>query len=82
MTQKESILEAFRRNGNQMTLGYMLQFPWGYKAASRMSDLRKQGYIIKCEEQARPSDNIYTLYEIEDNGQMVIAGCEEPCNEC
>ncbi len=67
MTQKETILEAFRKNGNNLTLGYVLQFPWGYKFASRCADLRKEGYRIICEEKEKASDNLYRLVPPEGN---------------
>jgi hypothetical protein len=71
MTQKEIILKAFKDNGNHLTLGYVLTFPWGYKFASRCADLRKDGYVIVCEEKPRPSDNVYRLIEVDKTGQLI-----------
>lgn len=61
MTNTEQILWAFQKNGYKMTLGYMLGFSWGYKASSRIADLRKQGYQIVCRKAAKPSDNLYVM---------------------
>lgn len=70
MTRHEQIVDAFRRNGNHMTLGEMLQFPWGYKAASRMSELRRMGYHFVCEKKDKASDNLYRLLTTDENGQF------------
>jgi hypothetical protein len=69
MTNTEQILWAFQRNGYKMTLGYMLQHPWGYKAASRMADLRKKGYQIVCHKAENPSDNLYVMTHFDKQGQ-------------
>lgn len=75
MTQKEIILKLFRQNGNVLTLGQLLSHPSGvgYKCTSRFSDLRKDGYVITCEEKPNASDNIYRLVEVEESGQLRIA---------
>lgn len=74
MTQKETILKAFHDNGRELTLGYVLTFPWGYKFASRCADLRKDGHMIVCETKPKPSDNIYRLLaEPEESGQIRMA---------
>lgn len=61
MTQRQIILKAFHENGNKLTLGYVLQFPWGYKFASRCADLRKEKYVITCTPGKTASENTYTL---------------------
>ena len=74
MNQKELILREFRKNGNVLTLGYVLQFPFGYKFASRCADLRKEGYVITCTESPiKASDNRYQLFDQEENGQLRLA---------
>ncbi len=69
MTQKEIILEAFQRFGYKLTLGQVLQYPWGYKFASRCADLRKEGYKIDCIRGDKPSDNTYVLQYTDPTGQ-------------
>jgi hypothetical protein len=69
MTQVESIIDLFRRNGYRLTLGKLLQYPFGYKSTSRFSDLRKMGYVINCHKGRRPSENVYEMIEPESNGQ-------------
>lgn len=70
MNQTDVILMAFQKNGYKMTLGYMLKFPWGYKAATRMSDLRAMGYKIDCIKAENPSDNLYVMtYFDKETGQ-------------
>ena len=63
MTQKESLLELFRENGNRLTLGEILKHPYGYEARARFTELRKQGYVINFERGKTPSENLYTLIE-------------------
>lgn len=61
MTHRESILAAFRENGNWMTLGYILRHPWGYEFRARVTELRRQGYKIECIKAKTPSENVYRL---------------------
>ena len=70
MTQCELIIDLFRRNGNRLTLGKLLQYPFGYKSTSRFSDLRKMGYVITLHKGRTPSENEYELFEPEADGQM------------
>jgi hypothetical protein len=63
MTHKELILEAFHRSGGSMSLGFILQHPWGYEFRARVTELRRQGFVIVCEKAKRPSDNVYRLLE-------------------
>lgn len=69
MTQKEIILEAFQRYGYKLTLGQVLQHPWGYKFASRCADLRKDGHRIDCIIGKTPSENTYVLTHFDKTGQ-------------
>lgn len=63
MTQKQTILKAFHDNQNVLTLGHVLQYPWGYKFASRCADLRKDGFNILCRQGKTASENTYLLME-------------------
>lgn len=72
-TQKQRILYLFSENNNVLTLGQLLQYPFGYKATSRFSDLRKEGYVITCEKGRTPSQNVYRLVAPEANGQLRLA---------
>lgn len=71
MTAHQKILDLFMTNGNKLTLGYLLGFPFGYKAVSRFSELRDKGYNIICQQDKKnPSNNLYTLIPPEPSGQM------------
>lgn len=73
MTRNEALLHLFRSNGNRLTLGQMLSYGTliGSKYSSRVSDLRKQGFDILCEEcRDRPTENVYTLVEFKVDGQQ------------
>lgn len=72
MTQVETILQAFKMNDYKLTLGYALNYPWGYKLTSRLSDLRKEGYRIDFKKGRIPSENSWTLHVPETNGQGVM----------
>ena len=61
MTQHELILDAFKRNGGRMTLGYILSHPWGYEFRARATELRRNGHKIILTRGKRPSDNLYEL---------------------
>ena len=63
MTQKEALLQLFRDNNNRLTLGQILQYPFGYEARARFTELRKLGFIITFERGASPSQNVYRLIE-------------------
>lgn len=70
MTQKQRLIEIFRLNGFQMTLGKLLQYPEGYKCTSRFSELRDDGYNIQCVKGKRPTENLYIMQPPEKSGQM------------
>lgn len=72
MTQVETILLAFRMNNYKLTLGYCLQYKWGYKFCSRLSDLRKMGMRVDFKKGCTPSENSWTLHVPETNGQGVM----------
>lgn len=72
-SQKEEIIEAFKRNHFRMQLGHILKFPWGYEARARFSELRQEGYTITCEKAKKPSDNLYILIPPDKNGQTSFA---------
>lgn len=73
MTQKELLLDLFRRNGNRLTLGEILKYPYGYEARARFTELRRAGYRISFVRGATPSANAYHLFEPEPNGQLRLA---------
>lgn len=76
MTQCEQIIEFLKQRGGRATLGELLdggQFTFAHKLTARLSDLRKQGYVIKCTIGENPSKNLYTLegqLKTEPNGQI------------
>ena len=70
MFQKEELLELFRLHGNKLYLGEILQTRIGYEWRARATELRKLGYVIALERGARPSENIYRLYEPDAAGQL------------
>jgi hypothetical protein len=72
MTQTDQLKEMFRLNGYRLTLGYLLSHPSGigYKSVSRMADLRKKGWHIIFTKGKTPSDNTYTAFTPQTDGQM------------
>lgn len=62
-TQKEHLLRLFSENGNQLTLGMILNTPLAAEYRARFSELRKEGYEIICiPSKEKKSDNLYTLF--------------------
>jgi hypothetical protein len=61
MSNCQKILEAFKKNKNKLTLGYVLRYSWGYKFTSRLSDLRYRGYKIDFTRGSKPSKNSWVL---------------------
>lgn len=62
MTQKEYLLELFFTHGRMLTLGQILKTRLAAEYRARMSDLRRMGFKIFCNEDVkRPSRNIYIL---------------------
>lgn len=76
MTQKETLLRLFKENNNRLTLGQLLQYNVGYKAVTRFSDLRKDGYKIDLvhKDTEHPTNNVYELLAMPDpqNPSQVI----------
>lgn len=81
MTHGEQILNYLKTHGGSATLGELLdagRYSFGHKLTARISDLRKQGHTIICEEGPNPSQNIYRLtekqpenqYQVEETGQI------------
>lgn len=64
MNHKKQIVDAFERHGWTMTLGQLLEegrYSFAHKVTARLSDLRREGYIITCKEGAKPTENIYKM---------------------
>jgi len=72
-TQRDQLLDLFRRNGNQLTLGQILQHPYGYEARARFTELRRDGYVIAFTRGKTPSENTYRMLEPEPSGQLRLA---------
>jgi hypothetical protein len=68
MTQKQKLLFLFKQNNNRLTLGMLLQYNVGYKAVTRFSDLRKDGYKIDLvhQDHEHPTNNVYELLAMPD----------------
>lgn len=73
MTQQNEIIEAFRANGWKMTLGHILQHPWGYTARNRFAELRARGYVITLDRGETPSQNVYRMMPPDETGQLRMA---------
>lgn len=65
MSQKSDLLKLFRVNGGRITLGQIMKTSLGAEYRARISELRRDGYVILCDDKDKlfPSDNIYTLVE-------------------
>lgn len=71
MSQKESILEFFRLNGDRLTLGQILKTHHAAEYRKWFSILRGEGYRIECKRNNKaPSENLYICIPPERSGQM------------
>lgn len=78
-TYKELIIQAFEKHNGSMTLGELLdegRYTFGHSLTARLTDLRKDGYVIKCERGESPSKNVYTMippvkFDAEGQGSFV-----------
>lgn len=83
MTQKSAILDLFRRNGGRLTLGQLLQPPFAAAYSKRISELRREGFTIECQENhEHPTENVYTLKEaipviVENNQREWLLGLSQ-----
>lgn len=64
MTQKQQLLQLFADNGGAVTLGQILQTTLAAEYRARMSDLRRDGYVIDCKTGTEPSKNEYRLVSV------------------
>lgn len=70
MTQHEQLIELFRRNGYRVTLGQIMQTTLAAEYRARMTELRKDGFVILCTKGKQASDNVYQMTEPEPTGQL------------
>lgn len=73
MSQREELLILFRRNGNRVTLGQILNTQLAAEYRARITELRHAGYAIALERGKTAGENIYRLYEREATGQLLLA---------
>lgn len=78
MTQREKLLALFQAHGNSLTLREIMQTELAAEYRARMTDLRHEGYTIRCIRGKCASANLYYLVpplkvEVEPNGQLMIA---------
>jgi len=67
VTQKEAMLDLFRKNGNKLTLGQILNTYLAAEYRARMTDLRHDGFMIVYRRGKSPSENLYTLEPSQPN---------------
>lgn len=73
MSQKDDLIALFKRHDYRLTLSQILSTQLAAEYRARMTDLRKNGFMIICEKGKRPSDNTYTMIAPEESGQMRFA---------
>lgn len=73
MTQHEQLIKLFESNRWRLTLGQILQTTLAAEYRARMTDLRKQGFVITCEKGPTASENRYTMVAPDPDGQMRLA---------
>ena len=78
MTKKQVVLQLLKGN-KKVTLRMFAEAGVLYTARNRVSELRREGYVILSESGERPSDNAYILVSeplhimTDQNGQRAFA---------
>ena len=78
MTQRETVL-ALLKTHKRVTLRMLFEAGVGYTGRNRISELKRQGYIIQHQNGESPSDNAYILVsepmqiQTDQNGQQAFA---------
>lgn len=73
MTQREKLLSLFRANGNRLTLAEILNTTLAAEYRARITELRHSGHVVILERGKTPSENVYRLFESDQNGQLRLA---------
>jgi len=63
LTQRQHLLQLFHENGNRLTLGQILKTTLAAEYRARLSEMRRDNYIITCTKGETPSQNLYVLTE-------------------
>lgn len=75
MTQPQEIIATFQSYANAMTLGQILQYPWGYEFRARKSEInddKSEPYQIRFAKKGeKPSDNLYVLEKKPKPGELL-----------
>jgi hypothetical protein len=72
MTQHAYLLEMFRTHGGMVTLGQIMQTTLAAEYRARISELRRQGFVITCTKGKRASDNVYRLEPVQPELEMAV----------
>lgn len=78
MTQRETVL-ALLKTYRKVTLRMLFDAGVGYTGRNRISELKREGYIIHHENGESPSDNAYILVSepahitVDQSGQRAFA---------
>lgn len=80
MSQKTDLIKLFRANGGRLTLGQIMKTHLAAEYRARISDARRDGYVILCDDKDKPSpsENVYILIEEKTaKKQAEIAECRK-----
>jgi len=73
MSQKINLLKLFELNGGKLTLGQIMKTPLAAEYRARISEMRREGFIINCTKMPEPSNNLYELVNTKPDIQAKIA---------
>jgi len=78
----QMLAEAFSGQSWKATLGWLLddgRYTYAHKLTARISDLRRMGFTIYCEEKALPADNLYVVTPPDDWRKVVYGPRGSAC---
>lgn len=73
MTQKDQLIKLFEHHSWRVTLGQIMQTTLAAEYRARMTELRRNGFVILYQRGKTPSENTYTMIAPEPNGQLRLA---------
>jgi len=72
-SQRDQLIELFRANDWKVSLGHILKTTLAAEYRARMSELRREGYVILLERGKIASENVYRMSPPDETGQLRMA---------
>lgn len=73
MSQREQLLSLFYMHHCRLTLADILNTTLAAEYRARITELRREGFIIAFERGKTAGENVYRLFKRESTGQLLLA---------